>query len=106
MFELDLEGIKSSYIEHNYGYLFYTVTMIEDPDVVVELGTYQGYSGLHLAAGLRDRGRAASQLSLIDLWDMYAFRHCSLDTTVENFRRNGALDLDQTKASFVNESAL
>ena len=105
MNDLNLEGIESSYIQNHYGDLFYSLIRIEQPSLVVELGTYLGFSGLHMAAALRDNKHGESELHLIDLWDRYKYRHCSIETTTENFRKNDLLNLENATVRFKNQDA-
>jgi predicted O-methyltransferase YrrM len=102
---LHLNGIESSYKEAGYGSLFYSLVRIHKPRLIVELGTYLGYSGLHMAAALRDNGTPESRLCLIDLWDTYPYRHCPKEQTEQAFRRNGLLSLPHCKVEFTNADA-
>ncbi len=102
--ELELTGVQSSYRHNRFGDVFYALTVALKPQTVVELGTFMGYSALHIAAALCDSDKN-STLTMIDLWDMYPYRHCSLETTREHFRRNGLLDLDNVACNFINKDA-
>jgi predicted O-methyltransferase YrrM len=102
---LDLDGVESSYKEAGYGNLFYSLVQIYKPRLIVELGAYHGYSGLHIAAALRDHEPAESRLCLVDLWDEYPYRHCSQAQTEETFRRNGLLPPPNCKIEFINADA-
>ena len=102
---LDLSGVESSYKEACYGGLFYSLVRTHKPCLVVELGSYLGYSGLHMAAGLRDNASLASALHLIDLWDSYPFRHCSMADTKGHFAKNGLLDVPHCAVNFLNADA-
>ncbi|MCG8606993.1 hypothetical protein MJD09_18675, partial [bacterium] len=93
MDKLDLEGVESSYVENHFGTLFYSITRVEQPKLVVELGTYLGYSALHITAALRDNKHVESEFHMIDLWDRYKYRHCSIENATEIFRRNEFLNL-------------
>jgi predicted O-methyltransferase YrrM len=102
---LDLEGVESSYKDTSYGSLFYALVRILRPLRTVELGTYLGYSGLHMAAALRDNARAGSEITMIDLWDDYAYRHCSMTDTKAHFARNALLDITGCTVNFINADA-
>jgi hypothetical protein len=102
---LKLTGLESSYLENTYGDLFYTVTKLQKPKFIVELGSYTGYSGLHMAAALRDLTDGQYHLTLVDLWDKYKYRHCSRETTRNHFRQNGLLNMDHCKIDFLNKDA-
>jgi len=102
---LVLDGVESSYKEAGYGSLFYSLVRTHKPQLVVELGTYFGYSGLHMAAGLRDNAPLQSALHLIDLWDSYPYRHCSMADTKAHFARNGLLSVSHCAVNFLNADA-
>lgn len=101
----ELQGIESSYIENSYGDFFYAIAQLYKPQRIVELGTFMGYSALHMAAAFRDCPDSKTHLSLVDLWDNYPFRHCSLETTRENFKKNKLHNLKNCEISFLNKSA-
>ncbi len=85
---LDFEDVESSYSLNGYGYLFYSIVRLYKPSLIVELGSFSGYSGLHMAAALRDNNEVKSRLVLIDLWENYTYRHCSKQHIMDNFERN------------------
>lgn len=89
---LNLDDVDSSYSDENYGDLLYGLIRTHNPKLVVELGTYKGYSALHFAAALRDN-KSLSQLHLLDLWEQYPYRHCSLEETRTAFDKNHLLDM-------------
>ena len=97
---LDLDGVESSYRSSHLGSLLYGLVRSHAPRLVVELGTYHGYAALHFAAALRDNMNPHSRLHLIDLWNSYPYRHCSMETTQDNFARNNLLDLPHCEVSF------
>jgi predicted O-methyltransferase YrrM len=102
---LDLDGVESSYKEAGYGSLFYALIRTHRPRLVVELGSYLGYSGLHMAAGLRDNAPLAGALHLVDLWDSYPYRHCSMADTKAHFAKNGLLEVPHCAVRFLNADA-
>ena len=78
MQSLNLDGVESSYRANDYGALFYALVRTHRPRLVVELGTYMGYSALHMAAAIRDDvSMAMTPIFCIDMWDQYPHRHCS-----------------------------
>lgn len=103
---LDLDSVDSSYREHGYGQLLYSLTRIHKPRVVVELGTFEGYSALHIAAALADDTSSTSEFYMIDLWDDYPYRHCSLQTAQDNFAKNGLLSRDHLTCHFLHQNAM
>ena len=50
MYNLILSGIRSSYAENHLGDFFYSTVLTHKPALVVELGSFMGYSSLHIAA--------------------------------------------------------
>ena len=105
MLGLNLDGVESSYIQNHFGNVFYSIVRSERPKFLVELGSYQGYSALHMAMALRDNKDIESELHLVDLWDSYKYRHCSLASTVENFRKNDLLSVENCTIRFKNQDA-
>lgn len=103
MYDLILSGIRSSYAENHLGDFFYSTALAHKPKLTVELGSFMGYSSLHIAAALRDNKDTESEFHLIDLWDQYPYRHCSMETIVQNFKKNELLSLPHCKCSFINE---
>lgn len=102
---VELQGIESSYIENSYGDFFYAITQLYKPQSIVELGTFMGYSALHMAAAFRDCPGSKTQMFLVDLWDNYPYRHCSLETTRDNFTKNKLLILENCEIDFLNQNA-
>ncbi len=102
---LDLDGVESSYKDASYGSIFYALVRVLKPTRIVELGTYLGYSGLHMTAGLRDNAQAGSEICMIDLWDSYPYRHCSMADTKAHFVRNALLDVAGCSVMFINADA-
>ncbi len=98
--------IQSSYRDSGYGRLFYALAYLHKPGLVVELGTYQGYSGLHIASALAEDSSSFSELYMIDLWEDYPYSHCSLQTTKENFRKNGLLSHDHLVCRFLQQDVM
>ncbi len=107
MADLIIEGIQSSYLKNDFGLIFYSLVKTHKPGLVVELGTYMGYSALYMAKALIENApdHLTSELHLIDLWDRYPYRHCSLQTTREYFIKNGFLSHPEIKICFKNQDA-
>lgn len=103
--KLNLDDIESSYKRSHLGTIFYALVRSHAPKLAVELGVFQGYSSLHIAAAMRDNARSESQLHLIDLWETYPYRHCTLQTTKQNFEKNGLLSPPNIDILFVEEDA-
>lgn len=82
-----MKGIESSYKENNYGALFETITRIYKPDICVELGCLNGYSGIYTARGLKKNRRG--KLYIIDLFENYKYKHCSYLKAKKNFSLYG-----------------
>lgn len=70
---------SSSYEENNYGELFYSLIRAHKPEIVVELGTKDGYSAYHIARGLKENGKG--KLYCYDLWDEYLSKYHILDSS-------------------------
>ena len=45
--------MRSSYTEHNYGMILKTFVITMKPTVLVEIGVLDGYSTMHLGAGVK-----------------------------------------------------
>lgn len=65
--------MKSSYIENNYGEIFYQLVTAYPPVIAVELGVLDGYSLLHIARGIKKNKQG--QIDAYDLFDEYQFKH-------------------------------
>ena len=87
-----------SYDKNNYGKFFYEFVIKMKPKVILEMGSYMGYSGLHFASGLRDN-KIKSQLILVDLWSNYLYRKCSKKDIINSFKINN-FDKDKNLTIF------
>lgn len=67
--------IPSSYRQRDYGTLFYALMRALRPLHVVEVGVFEGFSLLSMAAGIRDNGRG--RVAGYDLFDAYPYRRAS-----------------------------
>ena len=105
-FGLNLDGVESSYLDRGLGSMFYGLVRSHAPTRVVEVGTLYGYSGLHIAAALRDNTEVPSEFDLLDIWDAYAYRHSTVERTRETFQRNGLLELPHCRIAFRHADAV
>ena len=69
----ELQQLTSSYRAHGYGSIFYALARVLRPLVAVEIGIFQGFSLLSVAAALRDNARG--HITGFDLFDAYPYRH-------------------------------
>lgn len=67
--------MKSSYIENNYGEVFYQLVTTYPPSIAVELGVLDGYSLLHIARGIKKNNMG--HIDAYDLFEDYEFKHGS-----------------------------
>jgi predicted O-methyltransferase YrrM len=70
--------MRSSYIENRYGEILKTFVIALKPLVAVEVGVLDGYSTIHLAAGikvLREVFGMFSTLESYDLFEDYEYKH-------------------------------
>src|SRR4029079_9295062 len=68
-----IENVQSSFKDHGYGRFFYALTRAIKPRTCVELGVFNGYSLLSIAAALRDNG--CVNIQVFDLFECYPHRH-------------------------------
>lgn len=68
-----IDALQSSYVDREYGSLFYALVRTLQPRQCVEIGIFQGLSLLSAAAALRDNGAGA--IAGYDLFDDYPYRH-------------------------------
>lgn len=85
-----MKEIKSSYQQNNYGLLFEAIIRIYKPEHCLELGCLNGYSGIHIARGLKKNKNG--KLLIIDLFEDYPYNKCSLKEAKENFAKYKVLD--------------
>lgn len=102
---LDLSGIDVlTYHKYNYGKFFYDFIREFNPKIILELGSYMGYSGIHFAKGLKDNNNE-SQLILVDLWSKYPYKKCSKEKIVENFKKNNMNKEKKVTIFFIEDDA-
>lgn len=101
--QAEIEGLRSSYKDHGYGYLFYGITRVFKPEVCVELGVLQGFSLLTVAAGLRDNG--SGEVYGYDLFEEYPYHNDTMANVEQRIRDLSLGDwvhLEQADASQVS----
>jgi hypothetical protein len=72
-----IDTLQSSYAARGYGMLFYALARVLRPLQAVEIGIYQGFSLLSIAAALRDNG--VGRITGYDLFESYPYRHADRD---------------------------
>jgi Methyltransferase domain len=82
-----IEALDSSYKDHGYGNLLYALARVLKPRHCIELGVFQGYSLLAVAAALRDNGRGT--IDGFDLFEDYPYRHVAQADAAGNIRARG-----------------
>lgn len=85
-----IEALESSYKDHGYGIFLYALARALRPASCVELGVFQGFSLLSIAAALRDN--AHGKILGLDLFEDYPYRHESQERSRENIHRCGLGD--------------
>lgn len=68
-----IEAVHSSFKTNGYGSFFYAFVRALKPKTCLELGVYQGFSMLSVAAALRDNGEG--MIEGVDLFEDYPYRH-------------------------------
>ena len=79
--------MRSSYIENDYGQVFYNVVRRFGAPVAVELGVLDGYSTYHIARALKDYGNG--HLNAYDLWEDYEFKHGAMTEVKQMLEEKG-----------------
>jgi Methyltransferase domain len=77
-----IAALQSSYKDHGYGHLLYALARVMKPATCVELGVFQGFSLLSVAAALRDNARG--HIDGFDLFGDYPYRHVPASVTQAN----------------------
>jgi len=96
---------KSSYEEYDYGSVFYGLTRVTKPLLVVELGTKAGYSAFYVAKALKENGKG--EIHCYDLWERYQYNSTPINETEENlkeFIQDGIVTLNQRDVLGVDEN--
>ena len=103
---LDLSEIEVlTYNLHNYGDFFYKFVIKNKPKIILELGSYMGYSGIHFASGLKENNINNSQLILVDLWSNYSYKKCSRKEILNNFKKNNFDKENNLTIFFIEDDA-
>jgi len=84
-----MKNIESSYLKNNYGPLFESLVKIYKPEICLELGCLNGYSGIFTALGLKSNKKG--KLHIIDLFENYSYNHCAFTSVKKNFSEAGVL---------------
>ena len=83
----EIEAIESSYRARGYGLLLYALARVLKPVVAVEIGIFQGFSLLNVAAALRDNG--TGHITGYDLFEAYPYRHADRAQVQRNIAAAG-----------------
>lgn len=75
---------STSWSNGEYDLFFYGLVRGLRPKLVVELGTYAGYSAYCMASALKDNG--FGRLDCYDLWENYPFNHVFIKEAKENLK--------------------
>ena len=81
--------MRSSYIQNNYGDVFFAIIRAFQPINCVEIGVLDGYSTMHIARGLEANKRG--ELTAIDLFEEYKFNHGNVSEVKEQLDEYGLL---------------
>lgn len=82
-------SLESSYKQNDYGKVLYDAVIETQARRIAEIGCYQGYSTIHLAAALNDRNDDQAEMEVYDAWSWYKYRHCDKRFTIDNLKRAG-----------------
>lgn len=80
-----LDGINSSYSDHNYSSLFYYLVLNKKPKSIVEMGILDGYSLFSFAKACHDIGDG--KILAIDLFDDYPYNKADFDKLNEYIKK-------------------
>lgn len=89
-----MDNIRSSYIENDYGSVFRSLILAQQPRLVVELGVLDGFSSFHIADSLKfnkERLNIQSEFFAYDLWEDYDYKHGDFQE-VEDMLKSQGLD--------------
>lgn len=89
-----VQTLESSYVENNFGEVFYNTLLAHKPFCAVELGSLHGYSMYHIARALKENSlfhQVHGHLNAYDLWEDYPYNHGSL-SQVEALLKEKKLD--------------
>lgn len=92
------ETLESSYVENGYGQILYDTALKNHTIRAIEIGCYQGYSTIYIAAAINNRG--GGELEVYDAWDWYKYKHCLEAQTRMNVKKAGFHHLCKFKQAF------
>jgi hypothetical protein len=90
-----IAALQSSYKDHGYGIFLYALARTLRPLSCIELGVFQGFSLLSVAAALRDNGHGT--IVGFDLFEEYPYRHESHESACGNILRCGLQERAQVR---------
>ena len=82
--------IYSSYTENNLGETLYQRVLKHEPHKIIEFGTLNGYSAIHMGRALKELGRGV--LFTYDLYDDFQYNHGNISTVTDNIKKHGLED--------------
>ena len=83
----EIEALQSSYSARGYGSFLYALERVLRPLAAVEIGIFQVFSLLSVAAALRDNG--VGHIMGCDLFEAYPYRHADRDQVVRQLAALG-----------------
>lgn len=95
----------SSYQLNDYGDVLYYLVKSFKPRTVVELGSYQGYSAIHILSALSEQSYNSSFTS-IDLYEKYIYEHSTQKVVLNNLKKNHLLNLSNVKLNLIQDDAI
>ena len=93
--------MRSSYIQNNYGEVFYDYVKKFTPELIVELGVLDAYSTLHFAKGLEDNKKG--RIDAYDLFEDYQFKSSNYDEITRKCKEIKCLKLYKMNAFKVHD---
>lgn len=104
MWKLIAEQLESSYKQNRIGDLLYILARTHNVKRAIEIGCFQGYSTIHLAAALKaNRGE---KLKVYDAWDWYKYNHCQMEDTHNNIEQAGLSDMVELHQAWLEQVPL
>lgn len=79
--------MNSSYLQNNYGDVFYSVVTTYPPVIAVELGVLHGYSTIHIAKAIQHN--KYGHLNSYDLFEDYQYNHGRLEEVQKELTDQG-----------------
>jgi hypothetical protein len=90
-----MRDVYSSYKENDFGKVFRLLVKAYQPRCIVELGTLNGYSAVHMAKGIKDNHEhfgIPCHLDCYDLWDDYQYNHGDMADVQKLLEEEGVQD--------------